>query len=148
MEDCPHHFWIVNSAEVVADVQTEDYLVKLCFFDPDALIAKWRWQFSQEVRQSYCTHVEFTHWIVFCPGILERLDVFLLQRQDVIFIFSCLVVVEALANNCDKDVHENEECYQLEHDPEDNCDDSLVIVAVVHDAVPRVSGACLPKRHK
>ena len=50
MEDGPHDFGIVHSAQMIFNVEAENDLVKFRFLNSDALIAERRRQFSEEVR--------------------------------------------------------------------------------------------------
>jgi hypothetical protein len=125
---------------MVADVEAEDNLIQLRLLDSDTLVAERRRELSQEVRQSDRPHVKLTHWIVFRPGILECLDVLLLKRQDVILILSLLVIVETFTDDGNEDVHEDEEGHELECGPEEDGEEALTRIAVMHDTIPRLSG--------
>jgi len=70
------------------------------------------------------------------PYLLECLDVLLFKRQNVIFVFRCLNIVEVLADNSNEDVHENEERNELEGDPVENRDVTYLVHAVMHQPVP------------
>ena len=109
VEDSPHDFWVIHSAEMVTNVQAEDDLVQLGLFNSDALVAQWWWQLSEEIWQSNCSHVQLTHGVVLGPRVLESLDILLLKSQDVVLVLRLLVVVETLTDNGNEHIHENEE---------------------------------------
>lgn len=109
VEDGPHNFWVINSTEMISNVKAEDNLVEFSLFNSNSLIAEWWWQFSKEVRQSDGSHVELTHWVVLSPSVLECLNIFLLKSQDIVLIFSLLIIVETFTNNGNKHIHEDEE---------------------------------------
>ena len=136
MEDCPHNFRIIDSSLVISNVQTEDNLVKLAILNSDAFISKRRWQVFQKTWQVCSPHVQLTHRILLSPYLLECLDVLLFKRQNVIFVFRCLNIVEVLADNSNEDVHENEERNELEGDPVENRDVTYLVHAVMHQPVP------------
>ena len=122
MEDSPHYLRVVDSTKVVSNIETKDNFVELGFFNSDSLVSQRRWQLAQEVRQSNCSHVKLSHWVVFGPSVLEGLDVFLLESEDVIFILRLLVIVETFTDNSDEDIHKNEERHQLKRCPKEDSD--------------------------
>lgn len=148
VEDGPHDLRVVHSAEVVANVQTEDDLVQLSLFNSDALVPQWWRQFAQEVRQSDGTHVQFTHWVVLGPCVLEGLDVLFLKGQDIVLILRLLVLIETLTDNGDEDIHEDKEGNQLECRPEEGGKQSLAQVAIMHDTIPRLTGGGTEQSHE
>lgn len=118
VEDCPHDLRVVDLAFVVANVQAENNLIQLLVLDTDALVAQRRWQVLEEVGQSVRLHLQITHRVVFGPGVLESLDVLLLEGENVVLVIGGLVVVEALANDGNEHIHEDEEGHQLVKHPE------------------------------
>lgn len=114
VEDGPHYFGVVHSTKMITNVQAEDNLVQFRFLDTDTLVTEWRGQLSKEIWESDSPHVQLTHWVVLGPGVLECLDVFLFESQNIILILSLLVVIETLTDNGNEYIHENEERYELE----------------------------------
>ena len=145
MENGPHYFWVVDLTCVISDVQTEDDLVQLRVFNSDTLVSKWWWQLSQEIWKSKCTHVELSHWVVFCPCALEGLDVLFLETEDVVLIFRGLNIIEIFIDDGNENIHENEESQELEEDPVYVGHNSFSVDTFMHDAVPRFSSASSPK---
>lgn len=132
---------------MVSDVQAKDDFVQFGFFDSDSLVAEGWWKLSKEVGQSDGSHVELSHGVVFRPGVLEGLDIFLLKSKDVVLVFCSLIVVETLADNSNENIHENEEGNELEQEPVEHSNKSLTLKAIVHDSIPRLTCRCSPKSH-
>ena len=148
MEDSPHHLRVVDLALVVSDVQTEDDLIELGVLNSDALVAQRRRQIFEEVWQSIGLHFKIASWVVLGPGVLEGLDIFLLESKNIILILCSLVVAETLTNDCDKDIHENEESHELVNNPEHDGDQALNLHATVHDTIPRLTSRGSPQGHQ
>lgn len=133
---------------MVTDIKAENDLVQLCVLNSDSQVAQRWWQLPKELWQAHCSHVELSHWVELSPCVLESLDVLFLQCKNVVFVLSSLVVIKAFTNDCNKDIHEDEEGSQLEHNPEDYGDSTLLGVAVMHYSIPRLTRRCSPKGHE
>ena len=136
VEDCPHDLRIVDSSVMVSDIETEDDLVESRLLNSDTLVAQgWR-QISQKVWKPECSHKVLTHGIVLGPSVLESLDVLLFECKNIILVLSGLIIVETLTDNSNEHIHEDQECNKLEQQPEENGNDSGLLIALVHNAVP------------
>lgn len=87
-----------------------------------------------------------TERIVSCPRILESLDILLLQTEYIVLVLTGLNIMEALVNDRNEDIHENEESGHHERKPEDKGEGSFRLLALMHDAVPGFTGASAPQR--
>ena len=148
VEYAPHDLWIVNTTQVVPNVETEDDLVEFGLLNSNSLVSqRWR-QFSQEVRESAGLHVQLAHGVILSPSVLECLDVFFLECKDIVLILCLLVVIETLTDNSNEHIHKDEEGKKLEHCPEDRCNQPFSIEAVMHDTIPRLTGGCSDECHE
>lgn len=136
MENGPHDLGVVHSTIVVPDIEAENDFIELRLLYSDALVAKWRRQLSQEVRQPNGSHIELAHRVILGPGVLESLDILFFECQDVVLVLGLLVVVKTLADDGNEDIHEDKEGDELEGCPEEDSYEAFAFIAVVHDAVP------------
>ena len=70
------------------------------------------------------------------PGVKEWLNVSLFERQDLERTLNLVHILEFLIDDGDKHVQENKERKQLENQPVEVGDDSLLERTVMHDIVP------------
>lgn len=139
MEDWPHYLGVVDFAEMVLDIQAEDYVIQSRVLNFDAIVPQRRWQLPQKVWEPNRSHIFLTHRVELRPCILKRLEILLLERMNIIFIFFGLILIEVLINDRNKDIHEYEEGCKLKEDPEYDCDASFLLKAFVHHAIPRLA---------
>ena len=69
VEDGPHDLGEVDFALVVANVQAEDYLVKLALVNVQAFVAKRRRQIPQEISELSRIHVVIARRVKLAPSI-------------------------------------------------------------------------------
>ena len=80
------------------------------------------------------------------PGVKEWLNVSLFERQDLERTLNLIHILEFLIDDGDKHVQENKERKQLENQPVEVGDDSLLERTVMHDIVPTFSSG-RPQQH-
>ena len=73
------------------------------------------------------------------PGVKEWLNVSLFEWEDLKCALNLIHILELLIDDGDEHVQENEERKQLENQPVEVGDDSLLKSAVMHDIVPTFS---------
>ena len=139
VEDGPHDLGKVDFTLVVANVQAEDYLVKLALVNVQAFVAKRRWQIPQEISELSRIHIVISRLVKLAPSIEENLNVTLLQREDIERVLRHIHILELLIYDGNKDIDEYEEGEQLEGCPVEVRYRSFGICTVMHDLIPALA---------
>ena len=64
--------------------------------------------------------------------MLEVLYVFLLERQDIVLVLRGLDIIKVLINDSNENVHEDEECDELETDPKEYSKPAHLFLTIMH----------------
>lgn len=135
-EDCPHHFWEVNSALVVSDVETVNYLVQLLLVHFQPFVSQRRRQLLQKRFKELGLHVVLTLRVKLGPRVDKVADVPSFDSQDLCGFVISLNTFELFVDNCNEHVDVYEVGDKRKKNPENIACKTNCQRTVMHNSIP------------